>query len=244
MANIWSSSCMRYKASLHLHSKEDFMDGKIIDYDIFELIDEAKNKDFDILALTCHEKFIFSEEYREYAMKKGILLIPGIELALNKTFFTQEHMLVLNCDKSAETIKDFKDLEKYKQENPSCFIIAPHPGFDIFNSISFKNLILHIDIFDAIEHSWCYSDLWNKNKEAIKIAQISDKPMISTSDVHFLGLLDMDYAIIESDSLEIGDIFENIRNKRFENMTKEKPFLMITKTVFTMFWRTFFRKKR
>jgi predicted metal-dependent phosphoesterase TrpH len=61
---------MKYKASLHLHTKEDSVDSKFISYSIYELIDEASKKDIKILALTGHKTYIFKEEYRQYAFKK------------------------------------------------------------------------------------------------------------------------------------------------------------------------------
>jgi predicted metal-dependent phosphoesterase TrpH len=61
---------MKYKSSLHIHTKEDSADGKIISYTIYDLIDKASEKDFKILALTGHKTFLFKDEYKEYALKK------------------------------------------------------------------------------------------------------------------------------------------------------------------------------
>ena len=231
---------MKHKASFHLHTKEDFIDWKIIDYDIYELINEAQKHDFKILALTCHEKFVCKDEYIDYAKGKWILLIPWIELTLNKTHFRWEHILVLNCWKSSEKVKTFDDLVLFKKNNPDCLIIAPHPGFDYLSSISRKNLVKYLHLFDAIEYSWCYSDKWNINRKNIEIWKANDKPVIATSDLHFMDFFNSDYAIIESENLEIDNIFKSIKASNFRNVTEPKSILKIIRMVWKMYWRAFF----
>ena len=69
---------MLLKAQLHIHSQSDPAD--VLLNSEKEIIDHAKKLNYDILAFTCHNKNIFTEELQKYAQERDILLIPGIEL--------------------------------------------------------------------------------------------------------------------------------------------------------------------
>lgn len=211
---------MQLKISLHIHTKEDKKDGHMISYNVFQLIDEAEKCGFDVLGYTPHQKFVCRPEYVEYAKSKGILLIPGVERGLGR--FHNKHVIILNCDKSAEKVKNFRQLAKYKQENPHVFVLAPHPTFSRLLSMGVRNLRKHINLFDAIEYSWLYSQKLNPNRRAEAIALEFNKPMISTSDVHVLKKLDMDFSLIEAQSFTAEGVFTAIKEKRIENVTEPK----------------------
>jgi len=214
---------MKLKASLHIHTKEDKKDGHMINYNVYNLIDEAAKNGFQVLGFTPHQKFVFKKEFAEYAKKKGILLIPGVERSLGR--FLNKHVIILNCDKSVEKVKRFKHLLKYKKEHPEAFIMAPHPTYNRFISIGKRNLKKYIDIFDAVEYSCVYSKKMNANKKAQRIADNSNKPMISTADVHVLKKLNTDFALIEADDLTAGSIFRAIKEGNFQNVTEPKKFI-------------------
>lgn len=214
---------MKLKASLHIHTREDKMDGHMIDYDIYQLIDEAERHGFDVLGFTPHQKFVFRPQFAEYAKKRGIILIPGVEKSLGS--FLHSHVIILNCGKSIEKVKNFKQLIKYKKEHPEVFIIAPHPTHSRILSIGSKKLQKYIDLFDAIEYSWMYSKGYNSNLKAAAIALLNHKPLISTADVHVLKRLDTDFAVIDTEDFSVESILDAIRHNKFENVTKPKRFL-------------------
>lgn len=213
---------MILKASLHIHTSEDRRDGHMIEYNVYQLIDEANKKGFNVLGFTPHQKFVFKEEFATYAASKGILLIPGVERNLGRFLF--KHVVILNCDKSIEKVRNFKQLKKYKEEHPDIFILAPHPTFSRFVSLGARKLKKHIDLFDAIEYSWMYSPGMNANHRAEIIAEQFNKPMIATSDVHFLKMLNSDYALIEADVLSTAAVMQAIKDDQFENITAPKQF--------------------
>ncbi|EKE29398.1 MAG: hypothetical protein ACD_2C00181G0006 [uncultured bacterium (gcode 4)] len=215
---------MKIKASLHIHTKEDSVDGKFISYTIYELIDKAYEKWINVLALTGHKTYLFKEEYREYAESKWILLLSWIELSIRVGLFREAHILILNVGNSIEKVNNLKDLRKYKIDNPEVFIIAPHPFFDYFNSISKKYLVEFMDIFDAIEHSWFYSRHFNLNNRVQAFAKKWGKPFIATADVHFLDLFDMNYIEMEIEELSAESVFESIKNFAFVNRTSPNKF--------------------
>ncbi len=179
---------MILKANLHFHTKEDYIG---VDYDLYKYIDFAKEKGFDVLAYTPHIKFLFKKEYTEYAANKGILLIPGAEIKIKK-----KDIVVLNCGKEIENVKSFQELVDYKNKNPHIFILAPHPF--VFGLKNLRgHLLKHIDLFDAIEMSVYSNKILNFNKKAEKTAQKYGKPLIATSDTHFLPDIERGYALIE-----------------------------------------------
>jgi len=227
---------MYLKSSLHIHTKEDFSDGHAITYSVYELIDRAKELGFEVLALTGHRKFIYKEEHGEYARAKGIILIPGIELAL-KFFFRQNHVLVLNCGQSVENVKSFTELGRFKKENPEAFVIAPHPNFSFIESMGRKRLKKFIGVFDAIEHSWFYTAKINRNKKVEKIAKDFDLPFIATSDIHYLKYFDTDYLMVDAKEKSVASILEAVRQGDYINCTRPKRITSLAR-----YWAYFYFK--
>lgn len=178
------------KASLHVHTAGDPYDN--ISYSPKELIKYAHKLKYDVLAITCHNKVLSTKSLEKYAKKKGIIMISGIELSIEK-----KHVLILNVNKDIETVKTFEELRKYKSFHPEILTIAPHPYFPGWVSLKNK-LIENIDLFDAIEYSYCYTKSTNFNKKIIPIAEKWKKPIVATSDCHLLNHLDTAYTLIDS----------------------------------------------
>ena len=179
------------KAQLHSHIKNDLEDYHI-KYSVYDLIDKAYEKKFEVLAITCHNKFFYDNKAKRYASNKGIILLFGIEKNIEC-----KHTLIINCNKNVEKVHNFKDLEKYKKENPYCLVIAPHPFFK--DNSCLKNKIVEFEsVFDAFEYSFFYTKKINMNNEMIKISNKLNKPVIGTSDVHYLKDIDLTYTLIDS----------------------------------------------
>jgi predicted metal-dependent phosphoesterase TrpH len=217
---------MQLKTNLHLHTADDPKDW--IRYSAREAIDQAATLGFEVLGLTCHGFFAWKEEYDTYAKTKNILLIPGIELALNgPTKLHGRHVVVLNCDKDIEAVRTLDDLAEYKYNNPQIFILAPHPFYPHpFEKLSlFEYLEKHIKFFDAIEWSWFYSRSMNgRNRRAEEIANIYKKPLIATSDTHFLEHLDFGYAKVTTEEKTVGAVLQAVNEGKFENVTTPRKF--------------------
>lgn len=211
------------KASLHVHTKEDPCD--YIRYDAFEFLDRAHELGFEVIAFTCHERVIYTKELRAYAKKIGILLIPGIEVNLGG------HILILNADKEAETLKTLSDLQKYRSKRPEIFTIAAHPFFPSppKTILCLKDkLEPNINLFDGIEQSWFYSRLINWNKPAQALATKKGLPYIATSDIHIPEQMHNGHVLIEADK-NIESVLEALREKRFTSVVKPQG-------VFQMWW--------
>lgn len=208
---------MKVKASLHLHSQEDPEDGRRINYSLYELIDQAAKLDFKVLASTCHLHNQCQKEHSDYAKEKGILLIPGAEIELNR-----KHLLILNVTQEAEKIKTAEQLRAYKNSHPECLIIAPHPNHGLLSSLSLKKVRALKDVIDAVEHSWFYASFFNPNLQTEKLCAELGLPFIATADLHFLNYLNADYAIIDAAELSIAAVFEAIRQKKIKNISRPK----------------------
>jgi predicted metal-dependent phosphoesterase TrpH len=228
----------KYKASLHIHSAEDKNESFQIKHNVFELIDYAHKKNFNVLALTFHDHFGYKKEFADYAKSKNILLIPGIEASLSEDSNNRQksHTVILNCDKEVEKVKTFSDLRKYKQEHPDIFVISVHPFFGLGMSIGEEKLKEHIDLFDAIEHSWFYHKLYNKNKKAQIIARDFKKPLVATSDLHHLKHLNDDYLVVNTTSLSAENVISSIKAFKYKNVSKPKSLFRLIKTIFLTYF--------
>lgn len=217
---------MMIKASLHIHTFEDRVEGYMIKYNIYELIDWASQLGFKVLGLTCHKKIVYQDDYFNYAAKRGILLIFGVELQMRKKM-KRNDLIVLNIDPreaaTVEKINSFEKLADYRRKHPDIFVLAPHPLATRLFSMGKKKLIKNIDLFDSVEHCWCYSRrLLNSNKKTKKITERFDKPFVATSDAHFLKYFNTDYIVLESSRLDPASIFSAIKRGAFVNVTKPK----------------------
>jgi predicted metal-dependent phosphoesterase TrpH len=210
---------MDLKTNFHFHTKDDPLD--TIEYTSREGIVRMAKCGFEVLAITCHNKMIWSPELACFAADNGILLISGIEINVGEYAGKRKHVIILNCDQEAEKIKTFADLAKYKDEHPNIFVLAPHPY--LYGYSTLKNLLeKYIYLFDAIEHSWFYSKLSNRNKKAKKIADRYNLPFIATSDTHFFDFINRDYAVINAQAKTPEAVFAAVRQKRFKNITSPK----------------------
>lgn len=227
---------MMLKASLHIHTIEDRVEGHLIKYNIYELIDWAEQLGFKVLGLTCHKQLVYKEAYVNYAASKGILLLLGVELSMKKRI-KRNDLIVLNVDPreaaAVEKINSFKKLADYKKDHQEIFILAPHPLATRIFSMGKKKLIKNIDLFDSVEHCWCYSRrLVNSNRKTRRITEKFNKPLVATSDAHFLKYFNTDYVLVEADKLDPASFFAAIKRGSFTNVTSPKK-------IYQLFWCLF-----
>jgi len=142
----------KIKVDFHIHTAEDPND--YIPYSSYQLIDKASQKGFDALAITNHNAVFYNAEIAQYAEKKGILLIPGMEAT-----FSDAHVLILNPDFDINPEgRSLQELPGIKKEDN--LLIAPHPFYRKFKSLG-SDLVTYIDLFDAIEFAQYYNSLIN-----------------------------------------------------------------------------------
>lgn len=196
------------KVQFHVHTKDDPLDKP--KHTAKEMLDLAAAKQYDVVSITHHDGYFFNEEIVEYAEKRGILLIPGIEKTIER-----RHVLIINATPDTEKIKTFYELSKYKKSHPDCLIIAPHPYFPRGFCLQEK-LLQNINLFDAIEHSWFFTKKFNQfNKKAEKVAKLHRKPFMGTSDNHILPYFDQSFTLVHAEK-NWSSIREAILNNQIE----------------------------
>lgn len=196
----------RLKAELHCHASEDPHD--TLDYTAKELIDLLASQGFNVVALTLHGYQYYTDDLKQYASDKGILLIPGAE-----AFIGKKHVLLYNFDFDPRTIKTFDDIRRYKGEHN--LVIAPHPYYPDSTCLQ-SDLDRHADIFDAIEYCHFYSRSFNLcNRLAMRKAKKLGLPMVGTSDIHSRGQAGSTYSILEAEKTVSG-VIDAVKNRRVE----------------------------
>ena len=196
------------KADLHLHTAEDPLDR--VRYTAKELISKAADEGFDVISITNHHQMTFNQELFSHAQKKGILLIPGVELTIRR-----RHVLVLNPPPHKKCL-DFPALSKLRR--PETLIIAPHPYYPGRYSLN-GYLLEHIKLFDALEFCHFYSQRINFNLRAVEVSRSFGLPLIGNSDAHFFSQLGSTYSLIYAEK-NLESVFEAIRQKKLKIVSR------------------------
>ena len=200
---------MLLKADFHIHTREDPHD--FIRYTAVELLAEAARQGFQVLALTCHNKRIHTEELRRRAEDLGILLLPGVEAAIEG-----KHPLLLDLPYSRLRVRNFKHVRALRKDGG--LVIAPHPFFPAPKCLNGK-LRENLDLFDAIEYSHFYTRSVNFNRKAEEYARRMQIPLVGTSDCHRIWQLGTTYTLLDADEKTVPGVFAAIRAGRVRVVT-------------------------
>jgi predicted metal-dependent phosphoesterase TrpH len=196
------------KADLHLHTAEDPLDD--VRYTGKELISRAADEGFDVISITNHHLMTFNQDLLSHAQERGILLIPGVELTIQR-----RHVLVLNPPPHKKC-SDFPSLSKLRR--PETLIIAPHPYFPGRYSLN-GYLWEHIELFDALEYCHFYSQMINFNLRAVELSHSCGLPLVGNSDAHFFSQLGSTYSLIYAEK-NLESVFAAIRNNKVKIVTR------------------------
>lgn len=196
------------KADLHLHTAEDPLDD--VQYTAKELISKAATEGFDVISITNHHRMTFNEDLHSHAQERGILLIPGVELNIQR-----RHVLVLNPPPH-KRCSDFPSLSKLRR--PETLIVAPHPYYPGTYSLN-GYLLEHIELFDALEYCHFYSQIINFNLRALEVSYSFGLPLIGNSDAHFFSQLGSTYSLIYAEK-NLESVFAAIRKNKVKIVTR------------------------
>jgi predicted metal-dependent phosphoesterase TrpH len=196
------------KTDLHLHTAEDPLDR--IRHTSKELISKAADEGFDVISITNHYRMTFNQDLFSFARERGILLIPGVEMTIQR-----RHVLVLNPPPN-KICSDFSCLSKLRR--PETLVIAPHPYFPGRYSLN-GYLLKHLNLFDALEYCHFYSLMINFNLKAVKVCQSYGFPLVGNSDSHFLSQLGTTYSLIYAEK-NLESIFAAIRQNKVKVATR------------------------
>ncbi len=199
------------KVDLHTHTSDDPVDN--IPYSTQELIDRAAQLGYNALAVTLHEKQLDIQPFIDYAAKRGITLIRGIERSIEG-----RHVVLLNFTPATEWVNTFVDLAELKKREPQGLVIAPHPFFPTAFALR-EHMDPHAELFDVVETHAMFTLLLDFNRKAKRWARAHAKPMVGNGDVHRLRQLGSTYSLVDA-APDAGAICEAIRNGRVEVRSK------------------------
>src|SRR3989344_5648350 len=222
------------KTDLHLHCNGDPED-VFIKYSAKELIDHAASLKFDVIAITCHNKVLYSDGLQEYANSRNILLIPGVE-----AYIENRHVLLFNfTQEEVNKVKNFNDLRKIKEDKH--LVIAPHPyyvnlnPFDLRQISLFSKLEKNIDVFDAIEFCNLYSRHFNRaNKKANKIAKENNISLVGNSDLHRLKYMGTNFSLVDSNN-NVNSVIKAIKNGKVELSSRPRTAFEVSEILYFFF---------
>jgi predicted metal-dependent phosphoesterase TrpH len=180
------------KAELHAHCNVDPVDYRACQHSAEELISNAAGLGYEILAITCHNLDIWTDELSGYAANLGITLIPGMEVTAERT----RHTLVYNFQAEAGDLDTLGKIRALSREDT--LVIAPHPffpGTTCLRGLLEKNL----DLFDAIECSGFQIPGLDFNRRSELLAAKSKKPLVGNGDIHHLWQLGRTFTWIYSE---------------------------------------------
>lgn len=197
-----------------------------INYTPEQLIDLASSLSFDVLSISCHGKVLYDKRLFEYAKKRKILLISGVE-----AFVEGRHVLIYNISQlELEKLKTFADLRALRKKRKDILVIAPHPYYPMSSCLKEK-LVEHIDLFDAVEISHMYFWFFDFNKKAVKIAKQYGKPLVALSDTHHLWMFGRNYTLVDSKKTVSGYI-SAVKAGRVKAVHSSLSFFMFVKELF------------
>lgn len=189
------------KTDLHIHTKEDPLDSKVIEYSAFELVEHLFSKGFDVFSITLHD-YMFEKDYmkkvQDYAKSKGLLYISR---SIEKTI-EEDHILIYGMDKhDAESINTYPELRqkiiKYTIEGRRgpLLVGGAHPDFPSKTAIKDHIETCH-DLIDFLEYNAFYISGINFNNGGLDMASKYKKVMVGNSDAHDLEVIGKTYTEI------------------------------------------------
>jgi hypothetical protein len=214
------------KIDFHSHTAEDPQDR--IAYTARDLIDRAAKLGFDALAVTNHNRITYGDDLRAYAEKRGVLLLPGVEITADRC-----HVLIINPRFAAGPGIRYRLADLPRLKTPDSLFIAPHPFFVIFQSLRGRLLPL-LPFFDAIEYASYHNRLVNFNARAVRLAAETGKPLVGTSDCHTAWQLGRTYSLVDA-AKDLDSIIAAVKAGRLEYRTRSVSLWAMGRIVASLF---------
>ncbi len=210
---------------VEFHSHTNYIQKHETTYSPKELIDKAKEMGYDVLCITEHyflhpdwplfrqNPFRSYEDSKDYAKKKGLLLIRGVEVR-----FKEGEVVLINYNGDLSELKDISDLKKLPED---VLVMASHPFF--LRPICLgEELEKNIGLFDTIE--WChfYLNWLNRNLKAKEVAERHNKPMLATSDAHRFYQMNRCYTLVDAEK-DPKEIVKAVKQRKMKIVTNPMP---------------------
>ncbi|MFT4310724.1 MAG: PHP domain-containing protein [Candidatus Woesearchaeota archaeon] len=170
-----------------------------ISYTLQDVCKQVKKKGITCIAITCHDKPIYTKQCAHIATQYGVLLIPGIEKTVyfTHTPFTRKgkmHLLFYASDniyiEKIHQLDALTDIIAYKKKHNKnihcCLAHCKIPKMGLQDSEI--EYLVKSGLIDSFEFHGFYSVWWDfpNNKRVVELAKYYTKPLINNTDTHFL----------------------------------------------------------
>lgn len=194
---------MKLRIDLHVHTV--YSRDSLIQ--IEEILPRCRAAGLDGLAVTDHETLEGGRRAAE--MCKGLIVIPGMEIETSKG-----HVLALNVTSPVKESPVFSETIESIHESGGIAVIA-HP-FSLLRPLIDVDALTASDL-DAVEVANAASFPYSLTmRMSTALAKRLNLPMTGGSDAHLPFLIGRSYTIVDSDSTEVSDIAEAVREGRTE----------------------------
>ncbi len=215
---------------MELHSHTDYDPRDWIKHSAEQLIDEAARQGIHVLAITCHRALQWSAALREYAHTAGVLLVPAVEASIEG-----KDVLIYGLERFEHPMS-FDQLRRLRSENSDVFTIAPHPFYP--GPCLGPLLFQYQDCFDAIEYCHFYTSQVNFNQKAVEAAHLLNKPLVGTSDIHFLTQVGKTTSTVMVRERSLSAVSEAVKEGRVTLETRPLSSAAFASQVLEMGWMT------
>lgn len=219
----------KFKLRMEIHSHTDYDPLDWIEHSAQELIDEVARQGITVLAITCHRALQWSSGLKAYADAAGVLLIPAVEASIEG-----KDVLIYGLERFDHPMS-FDQLREIRRQNPAILTIAPHPFYPSSSCLGQK-LFLHQDCFDAIEYCHFYTRWVNFNEKALHAARELNKPIVGTSDIHFLTQVGKTTSTVEVSEKTFAAVSAAIKAGQLELQTEPLSLSQLILQVLRMLW--------
>jgi predicted metal-dependent phosphoesterase TrpH len=195
------------KCDFHIHAGEDMLD--CCDYSARDVVEKAAGLGFGVLAFTFHGQVLDDPEVTAYARERGVLLIPGCEV-----FVERREVLCLNITQAeVDQMRTFEDLRAWKRaKGEAGLVIAPHPLYPLPQCLRQK-FFEHMDLWDAVEVCHMHMRGVDFNRRAERAAEARGLPLVGTSDTHHLFMFGTNHTLVDAEKETLA-VFRAIRAGR------------------------------
>jgi predicted metal-dependent phosphoesterase TrpH len=202
------------KVELHAHTALDPLD--YITHSTRQLIDRAAALGYGALAITLHNRYYDPIEDREFAARKGIVLIPGIERTIHG-----RHILLLNFPSACQDVSSFDDVRALKRLYPGGLVVAPHAFYPIPSAMG-ADADGCQDFIDAVEVNSMFTPWLDFNSRAVAWAHAHGKPLVGSTDLHLLEQLGTTYTLVDAEP-DVDAICSAIRQGKVQLRSSALP---------------------
>ncbi|MDZ7673274.1 MAG: CehA/McbA family metallohydrolase [Halanaerobiales bacterium] len=199
-----------FKAQLHSHTKES--DGKL---EVNELIKEYKNRGYDFLAITDHDKITINKEYDDNNFKT----ITGEELTVINPFWPLGRHLNRIGVKKRSKYNKLKDVDKVLNQNNITVINHPATESGLGTQRWDIDKLLELENIKFIEIANHFSDqMINMKYWHILLNKYGNQSPIwglAVDDAHNIDDIDKNWIMVKADNFTEKDLLKALTRGSF-----------------------------